>query len=64
MDVFQGTSAEPVPIFQWVDQVEDGHAYVAPSLEEQRFDDESLFDFVHDWVLTYFEDRMEEFATI
>jgi hypothetical protein len=39
-------------------------AFVAPSLEEEIFDDESVFDFVHDWVLTSLDDGMEEFATI
>jgi hypothetical protein len=36
----------------------------ALSFEEEIFDHESLFDFVHDWVFTYFDDGTEEFATI
>jgi hypothetical protein len=33
-----------------------GDVFVASSLDKEIFDNESLFDFVHDWLITYRDD--------
>jgi hypothetical protein len=38
-----------------------GDLFVAPSLEREIFDNESLLDFVHDWLLMYHDDATETF---
>jgi hypothetical protein len=41
-----------------------GDHFVAPSLEKEIFDNESLFDFVHDWLGMYSDDTTGRFTII
>jgi hypothetical protein len=41
-----------------------GDVFVAPSLDKEIFDDESLFDSVHDWVITTSDDTTGRFTII
>jgi hypothetical protein len=38
--------------------------FVAPSFDKEIFDNESLFDFVHDWLVTSSDDTTRKFTII
>jgi hypothetical protein len=39
-----------------------GHLFVVSSLDIERFDNESFFNVVRDWLLTYPDDATERFS--